>query len=107
MDSEVPIIYTGTKTKRFCKGDVTTASYFFALLFFADSGACHREECKSSRNLSRKPSSKKSDEMLQHYKDIKAIIKDNPEVTKREIEEELGLSRQKVDRAIAHLQEQN
>lgn len=45
--------------------------------------------------------------MLQRYKDIKAIIKDNPEVTKREIEEELGLSRQKVDRAIAHLQEQN
>ena len=43
--------------------------------------------------------------MLQRYEDIKAIIKDNPKVTKREIEEILGLSRQKVDRAIAHLQE--
>ena len=49
---------------------------------------------------------KKSDEMLQRYEDIKAIIKDNPKVTKREIEEILGLSRQKVDRAIAHLQKQ-
>ncbi len=49
---------------------------------------------------------KRSDEMLQRYEDIKAIIKDNPKATKREIEEILGLSRQKVDRAIAHLQNQ-
>lgn len=49
---------------------------------------------------------KKSDEMVQRYKDIKEIIKDNPNVRKREIAEMLNLSRQKVDRAIAHLQEQ-
>lgn len=45
---------------------------------------------------------KKSDEMLQRYKDIKEIIEVNPNVRKREIAEILGLSRQKVDRAIAH-----